>query len=792
MPHAGAHASPVLCRPKLHFLLNQYVNLLPLTRRDSGNIYPLEEYVFPLDKASLCTSQAAVEFKLIAEGLSRCSNSYNTQKDLITLKRLVFREAYGVSDIMTFDSNPNGQAMKYVKAARQAAEDEVNKLKNMQDGLDAMSFSLTCSPLNAVTLPEEAKTDAKIHADAAFFCFCYPAVKDTITDDMIREAGINDFDPCVQWLQTGGFFYFDFKYELLQISALCWTEVPSPMLDKTSSLCLGHSTPLPASCVEPLLDLGRWDRVPTDLISDFGFAYFGWVNPAELLGNRIFSQNGGFVFLHKDDFDPHSWEKELPEAILSSPFSKDKGGKSRYFPVVPTEAHYMKLNEDGVEKPSMSKKDFTDEVDKLTSMAEDLFNARTSQDKDRIKSLDEAYQKQENLVITVLKDHKMITCDRGRFSAQEASQALYIPEMTAPSLDIRNNESNLPPPRASRYAGKMVFQESRAAAHGLQDKLGSSDSPFSLEKRKKELKVLMLSQVKFSDTQKDKFRESLKKLHGEHASEELLEKEMEELTLLAAETADLDAAKLTKLEEAGCIHFRVKSIVDGNKIYETAEQLELELTENVTYVLREPAKKQEMDSNDGTGKVIRDDGHEGWTLAVFHKLPQAQIAKLSLAMVAALRLYTSSHFRVINGPLRKESKPHPLAATVWLISEGLKKLRAVHMESKRVFRPTYLWRGMKDVKLPDDFERTGGCELACVSTSKDMRVVAKYAKSNEPLIFRLKIDSPMDLAPPIKWLSMFPHEEEYLYPPLTYLRFLYKQEIKHTGGYVATVSPSFP
>ena len=30
-----------------------------------------------------------------------------------------------------------------------------------------------------------------------------PAVKDTITDNMIREADIKDFDPCVQWLQTG-------------------------------------------------------------------------------------------------------------------------------------------------------------------------------------------------------------------------------------------------------------------------------------------------------------------------------------------------------------------------------------------------------------------------------------------------------------------------------------------------------------------------------------------------------------------------------------------------------------
>ena len=61
------------------------------------------------------------------------------------------------------------------------------------------------------------------------------------------------------------------------------------------------------------------------------------MNPAEVLGNRIFSQNGGFVFLHKEDVDLAHWEKDPPEAVLLSPFSEDKGGKSRYFPVVPVE-----------------------------------------------------------------------------------------------------------------------------------------------------------------------------------------------------------------------------------------------------------------------------------------------------------------------------------------------------------------------------------------------------------------------------------------------------------------------
>ena len=84
--------------------------------------------------------------------------------------------------------------------------------------------------------------------------------------------------------------------------------------------------------------------------------------------------------------------------------------------------------------------------------------------------------------------------------------------------------------------------------------------------------------------------------------------------------------------------------------------------------------------------------------------------------------------------------------------------------------------------------------MACMSTSSSLSVVAKYAKSDTPLIFRFKIDSPMELGVDIKWLSMYPDESEFLYPPLTFIKPLYKQEIKNTGklGYVVTVTPSFP
>ena len=39
-----------------------------------------------------------------------------------------------------------------------------------------------------MTLPDHAREHASIDREAAFYCFCYPSVEDTITDDMMRAA----------------------------------------------------------------------------------------------------------------------------------------------------------------------------------------------------------------------------------------------------------------------------------------------------------------------------------------------------------------------------------------------------------------------------------------------------------------------------------------------------------------------------------------------------------------------------------------------------------------------------
>ena len=45
-------------------------------------------------------------------------------------------------------------------------------------------------------------------------------------------------------------------------------------------------------------------------------------------------------------------------------------------------------------------------------------------------------------------------------------------------------------------------------------------------------------------------------------------------------------------------------------------------------------------------------------------------------------------------------------------------------------------------------------------TSESLDVVAGYASSRTPLLFRIKVESPMDMGASVEWCSMFPGEKE--------------------------------
>lgn len=162
-------------------------------------------------------------------------------------------------------------------------------------------------------------------------------------------------------------------------------------------------------------------------------------------------------------------------------------------------------------------------------------------------------------------------------------------------------------------------------------------------------------------------------------------------------------------------------------------------------------------------------------LSDFMACPSAQLAGLSAAQVLALRLYTTAAFISINGPLRdmKRQTSHKLAATVLHLRDGIKKLRAV----EKTNRPLDLWRGMRNLEASSNFKHDGGSERAVMSTTSDPHVAIQYGISKNSLVFKVVANNFMHRGASLAWLSAFPTEAEYCYPPLTYLKPTGKSEV---------------
>ena len=188
--------------------------------------------------------------------------------------------------------------------------------------------------------------------------------------------------------------------------------------------------------------------------------------------------------------------------------------------------------------------------------------------------------------------------------------------------------------------------------------------------------------------------------------------------------------------------------------------------------------------------VKRDAGNEGKTLDDFLNHEDAVKAKLKKEHVLALRLYTSNSYYRLNGPLRwpaADGTPHPYAATCFYIADALGKLRAVLQ--KKDFPKTF-YRGMKDMEVMDEFVKEGGTEMACMSTSENKGEALTFAKSAVPLLLQIEVENPMQCGADISWLSMYPEEKEWLFPPLTYLDVL-RQSATEDGTPVYHVRPGY-
>ena len=157
----------------------------------------------------------------------------------------------------------------------------------------------------------------------------------------------------------------------------------------------------------------------------------------------------------------------------------------------------------------------------------------------------------------------------------------------------------------------------------------------------------------------------------------------------------------------------------------------------------------------------RPDG-TGMMLADFCELPQIRETELSPAHVAAIRIYTTAAYKVINGPFRKRrvGQVHPFPVTVAFLGDGLAKLRASEGGGPDGHTQIDLWRGLKNVVTTDEFMKHGGTELAPMSSTSDLKVALAYSAGEHAVLLKLRTDSFMSRGSRVRFLSAYPREEE--------------------------------
>jgi hypothetical protein len=174
---------------------------------------------------------------------------------------------------------------------------------------------------------------------------------------------------------------------------------------------------------------------------------------------------------------------------------------------------------------------------------------------------------------------------------------------------------------------------------------------------------------------------------------------------------------------------------------------------------------------------LYDTGNTGKKLKDFLQHETSVLARLVIWHVLVIRLYTSSSYTLFNAPLRslltsngQTQSQHPLRFTVYMLTEGIKKLRAVEAERDPVGYNTEkeLWRGMADmeVDVQGHFLSRGGTEMAVMSTTCDKEVALSYSRQGSgqvPLVFKYKTFG-LSRGVSIQFLSLYPKEVEYLYP----------------------------
>eukprot|EP00966_Prymnesium_polylepis_P191987 4449055-Prymnesium_polylepis.1 len=160
--------------------------------------------------------------------------------------------------------------------------------------------------------------------------------------------------------------------------------------------------------------------------------------------------------------------------------------------------------------------------------------------------------------------------------------------------------------------------------------------------------------------------------------------------------------------------------------------------------------------SDGTRKRFDDFVHEAQTRT---KTTSDRESPLHEPHALALRLYTTSTYKLINKPMRKRQK-HPLPITVKYLMDGIRYLRGA--DELDELGEVNLFRGMQNMNLPETFLKTGGTEAAPMSTTTDLRVAVNYCRnSSSSLMFKIKTVSCLERGADLGFLSAFPNENDF-------------------------------
>jgi hypothetical protein len=165
-------------------------------------------------------------------------------------------------------------------------------------------------------------------------------------------------------------------------------------------------------------------------------------------------------------------------------------------------------------------------------------------------------------------------------------------------------------------------------------------------------------------------------------------------------------------------------------------------------------------------------------------------ANLKVQEIIAARLYTGPMYMLYNAALRKAPQDryeilegNSYETTIFCIISCITKLA----KTSDIPRDRLLYRGLVDMTLPMDFWTKnkdgyrGAVEPGLMSTTAEMSVALKYSKKgrNRGTVFEIAAGR-IDLGADLKWLSQYPGESEYLFPPLTCMEVVGEPRI-HEG-----------